>query len=655
MRKLHSRRLLAALSQAALSVTAVHAQSTPASVVSLSEVVVTAARMPQDPSLMPQGVQVITAQDIQAAGMSNANEAIRWLGGVVGRTDTTGGRDQTLDLRGFGEAASSNLVVLVDGVRQNEGDSTGIALSWIPVSSIERIEIVRGSSAVLYGEGSTAGAINIITQKGLAEPGGSVSFGFGSLGTRESAASLSTVSGPWRFQLNGSDRNTDNHRDNYAFQDRSTLGRATWVDSNSLISVQLGIASTGGRLPGGLTLAQFNQNPRQTNTPKDNGTTDSSSFLISGETDLGSWRLATDLNHRVRELNFEYPDQPSLALVKNNSDRFGTRVWREFKQGHTVQKFLLGVDLEHWEQKNTGYVYGTTTDAEIKQESRAIYARHEIFFPSVDLKVFAGARRTLADRLSRGDPPGEFADSNNSWDLGGAMALGKSSEVFGKIGSSFRLPNANEYSCYVAFCPGGANKLLPQVSNDAELGWRQKSAHGKWTARLYRSNLDREIGYDPMLYSNVNFDPTRREGIEFDVSEKLTKQVDAGLQLAFRSAKFRSGSYAGKTVPLVSDRSLIGRLTYRQSSTQQWLFTTQWLSSQVIGDDFNNSSVSKIPGYALLNLRYSQKLNEWTLAIDAQNLLDRTYYNYRTYVDPTYQSIYPESGRTFMLTAQRRF
>jgi iron complex outermembrane receptor protein len=365
--------------------------------------------------------------------------------------------------------------------------------------------------------------------------------------------------------------------------------------------------------------------------------------------------LATDLNYRVRELNFEYPDQPSLALIKNNSDRLGSRVWREFKQGISVQKLLLGFDLERWEQKNTGYVFGTTTDAEIKQDSRAIYARHEIFLPSMGLKVFAGARRTLADRLSRGDPPGEYADSNNSWDFGGAVALGSSSEVFGKIGSSFRLPNANEYSCYVAYCPGGANKLLAQISNDAELGWRQKSALAQWTARLYRSNLEREIGYDPVLYSNVNFDPTRREGVEFDVSAKLTKQVDAGVQLAFRSAKFRSGSYAGKTVPLVPDRSLIGRLTYRQSATQQLLFTTQWVSSQVIGDDFNNSSTSKIPGYAILNLRYSQKFNDWTLAVDAQNLLDRTYYNYRTYANPTYESIYPESGRTFMLTAQRRF
>ena len=100
---------------------------------------------------------------------------------------------------------------------------------------------------------------------------------------------------------------------------------------------------------------------------------------------------------------------------------------------------------------------------------------------------------------------------------------------------------------------------------------------------------------------------------------------------------------------------LLTRLAYRQSGTQQWLLTTQWVSAQRIGDDFDNSSSSKIPAYAILNLRYSQKFNDWTFALAAQNLLDKTYYNYRTYVNSTYQSIYPESGRTYLLTAQRSF
>ena len=205
--------LYVALSPTLLAVSLSHAQTQTAPARSLSETVVTAARTPQDPTLLPQGVLVITAEQIQAAGMTHANEAIRWLGGVVGRIDTSGGRDQTLDLRGFGEAASSNVVILVDGVRQNEGDSAGASLSWIPIESIERIEIVRGSGSVMYGEGATAGVINIITQKGLTEPGGSASVALGSHATRDARVSVNTVADAWRLQVHANAFDTDNHRE----------------------------------------------------------------------------------------------------------------------------------------------------------------------------------------------------------------------------------------------------------------------------------------------------------------------------------------------------------------------------------------------------------------------------------------------------------
>jgi iron complex outermembrane receptor protein len=277
-----------------------------------------------------------------------------------------------------------------------------------------------------------------------------------------------------------------------------------------------------------------------------------------------------------------------------------------------------------------------------------------MFFQPMGLKVFAGLRRTFADRVAVGNPPGEFAATNTSWDLGAALNLGAASEVFGKIGNSFRLPNANEYTCYVQYCPGGADKLLPQLSKDMELGFRQKPVWGQWTARLYRSNLTREIGYDPMI-GNVNFDPTRREGIELDASTKLANQLDGGLQFAVRSASFRSGSYAGKTIPLVANRLLTARLVYRQSGTQRWLLTSQLVSAQRIGDDFDNTGNSKIAGYATLNLRYSHKVDAWTYAATANNLLDKRYFNYRTYSDETAKSVYPEAGRTFLVSAQRSF
>jgi len=630
------------------SLPSLHAQT-----VELNPVVVTANRMPVDPSLLPQGVTVITRNEIETAGFSHANEVVRWLGGVTGRIDTTGGRDQTLDLRGFGETSGSNLVILIDGVRQNEGDMSGASLSWIPVSGIERIEIVRGSSSVLYGEGATAGAINIITSQALREPTGSVSLAVGSDATREGQFALNTISGDWRFQINGTARNTDNHRDNFANKEISSLARATWTDDIKLFSVQFGSVNIKNRLPGELTEAQYLANSRQTNKPNDHGQSDSTRLLLSVELPLDAWRLATDLSFRRSHLSADLPSEPTTLDTKTESTRLGTRLWRQFESGMTQQRILLGLDIERWRQNTDGELFGGYANANprITQESQSIYARHEVTLKPADIKFFVGVRHTEADRLSVGNPPGKFKHGNTSWDFGTTLRVGPTSELFGKIGTSFRLPNANEYTCYVQFCPGGAAQLLPQTSRDFDLGWRQRLAWGDWSVRYYLNNLNNEIGYDPGVYSNVNFDPTRREGVELEAKAKLSKRVDVGLQLATRRAVFLEGVYAGNTVPLVPNSTFTAHITFQQSASQQWIVSTQMVSAQRIGEDFDNTSPHKIPAYSLLNVRYNHALGLWSFSAVVNNLLDKKYYNYRTYAD----SIYPESGRTFLLTAQRRF
>ena len=133
----------------------------------LPAVTVTATRFAEPAAALPLGVSVITADEIRSAGANTVNEAIMKLLGVVGRLDTSGGNNYSLDLRGFGSTAGSNQVVIVDGLRLNEGDLTSASLSAIPIDTIETIEVLRGTGAVLYGEGATGGVIVITTKAGM--------------------------------------------------------------------------------------------------------------------------------------------------------------------------------------------------------------------------------------------------------------------------------------------------------------------------------------------------------------------------------------------------------------------------------------------------------------------------------------------------------
>ena len=134
----------------------------------LAPVVVTATRFADDAAALPYGVSVVTAAEIRNAGVSSVTEALMKLLGVPGRLDLAGGGDYRLDLRGFGETAGSNQVVVVDGLRVNEADLGAARLAGIAIDTVERIEVVRGGGAVLYGEGATGGVIVITTRAAAA-------------------------------------------------------------------------------------------------------------------------------------------------------------------------------------------------------------------------------------------------------------------------------------------------------------------------------------------------------------------------------------------------------------------------------------------------------------------------------------------------------
>ena len=131
----------------------------------LEEVVVTATRDVEEIRKIPANVTVITKEEIEQSNAQNRVDLLRDEVGVVVRDFYGNGKTASVDIRGFGETAPLNTLVLVDGRRVNEIDLSGVDWTQIPLDQIERIEIVRGAGSVLYGDNAVGGVINIITKK----------------------------------------------------------------------------------------------------------------------------------------------------------------------------------------------------------------------------------------------------------------------------------------------------------------------------------------------------------------------------------------------------------------------------------------------------------------------------------------------------------
>ena len=129
----------------------------------LDPVVVTATRTEKKDLEVPASVRVYTAEDIENTGASNVFEALKFTEGMVFGSQGPGGQSMgnmngDIVLRGM----EKGTIVLLNGVPLNLSGTT--TLENLPVGAVERIEMVKGNGAVLYGSQASGGVINIITK-----------------------------------------------------------------------------------------------------------------------------------------------------------------------------------------------------------------------------------------------------------------------------------------------------------------------------------------------------------------------------------------------------------------------------------------------------------------------------------------------------------
>ena len=129
----------------------------------MDELVVQSTRIETPLDLMSSSVDVITAEELQASGVSYVADALLLQPGISGSRSGGAGQATQLYLRG---AKPQHTLILVDGVRMNgQLDLNGYDLANLDLNSVERIEILKGPQSTLYGSDAMAGVINIITTK----------------------------------------------------------------------------------------------------------------------------------------------------------------------------------------------------------------------------------------------------------------------------------------------------------------------------------------------------------------------------------------------------------------------------------------------------------------------------------------------------------
>lgn len=626
------------------------------------DVVITGTRQAQQNLKIAALVTVITREQIQDSGVATVNEAVMKLAGVIGSPSLFGGSEYSLDLGGFGDTASSNTVIVVDGIPLREADQSEVRIASIPVENIERIEIQRGSANVLYGEGATAGVINIITRASTGRSknvqNGSVSLALGSFGAKELRANVSKSFEALELNVAGLDARSDGYRDHSQSHTRSGQLSLKGAAEDIRWGMNVSREDMQAKTAGALTQEAFKANPRQAQALSLSNDTQMKMnlerYAAFAEADVGPLVLRADVARKNRfydAVAVQYGSRVPLTF-DTSSNYLGLSA-RNVRQWDGVSnQLIMGMDLTHWDQSRlypTQPSWGTVL---LGSKAHSFYVRNEMDFNTAGVRVSAGWREESFKRhqLFRG-VDSQLDENLQAWDLGLSKSLTANQSVYVRYAKSYRVPNLDEFTS-PAYDMNGAINLLPQTDRTREIGWKyMDSAKRSAGLRLYQTALRHEIVYDPLQYGNINLDETRRQGADIYAQQAVHPQVNLMASLGLRQSTMERGANAGKYLPLAARQVASLRAEWTAMTDHKISLGWMYVGRQYIAGDFTNEQ--SMASYALLDMRYGYRVGSWDLSAVVRNLTDKKYYSYATTTDG--YSVYPDPGRSLTFTARYRF
>ena len=171
-----------------------------------ADVFVTATRTPISKNNVIADTTTITEEEIKRAGLSSLSELLQRQPSIEISNNGGQGKVSTFSIRG---TSSTHSIVLIDGIRINAATSGFTAIENIPLSQIEKIEILRGPASSLYGPDAIGGVIQIFTKKGLEGFKPYIGIGYGRYNTSSLQTGLRGGDSQTTYAINFSGINTD--------------------------------------------------------------------------------------------------------------------------------------------------------------------------------------------------------------------------------------------------------------------------------------------------------------------------------------------------------------------------------------------------------------------------------------------------------------
>ncbi|MFL2600076.1 MAG: TonB-dependent receptor family protein [Flavobacteriaceae bacterium] len=618
-------------------------------VLDLNEVIVNSSKIPSRLSDIPLSVNVLdTALNVNILQQNSLKEYINRIPGVFTLNANNFAQDLRISIRGFGARSAfgiRGIKLIVDGIPETTPDGQG-QLDNLNLGIIERVEVIRGPSASLYGNAS-GGVIKINSISNFENNFVNLKSTYGSYGMQNYQGSfgLKRLNSEALVHLNKISSN--------GYRDRSGIEQTNFLSRLRLNTKSIGVFS--GSLsytdspyagdPGGLTDQERNNNRSQARARNiDYDTYESINHFKSSlqwelkNSEKISWNASTFYSKRnfYGKLPFEFG-----GIVDLDRDFWGGNF--NFKLSSINEKvsntLLLGLDLGFQKDrrkrfKNIKGVQGEITLNQIESfENRSFYLIDHLKYKKALITI--GLRwdnNTLA--TDKTDYSIELYKLNPS--IGINMSVSKNKNIWVSFSSSFETPTLSELSSNPYGDSGLNPQLIAQKALNFEFGYRSKMKNKYFEMVAFYIPTDDEITpYEIEQFPGRTFyrnaGKTSRKGIEIIFNHNISKKINFDNSYTFSDFKFREFTSGGNNLndnylPGIPKNIFNSNISYKTENGL--IFLTELIYNDKIYSS-NNNDVFEKP-YWLSNFKISKKINNknlfWDIYFGLNNIFN-TYYS----------------------------
>jgi iron complex outermembrane receptor protein len=695
-----------------------YTQETEQDTIKLDAVVVSANRMPIVLKKTPGAISLVTPKTLTLMPKTiGAEEALRLVPGI--RIDNQhNGERVHISIRGQGiltERGLRGIGVVLDGIPINDPSGFAPDLYDVDWETVEKIEVLRGPSAGLYGSSGAAGLLNITTKNGGNKTlGGAFSQSFGSNGFYKTLVQLNGTQNTTDYRVSYSREAGDGYRDHQAFW-ANKLYEKLCFQLNDKIKISQILSHTDyfHQNPEGLNLAQLD-NPTQANPDacpfNEYQKTNRTTFGLTGVYDINkkqniqtyafyrTWKYKETSNKAAEYRNYTDPGaglQYNLNLQTGNLKHHFS-LGADFKwQNINMYKLKSAANSNRVESIDETNIETDTLLANqiINQQSAGVFAIYKLEFGKLNLignLRYDDIQNELTDKMMWIDTAKTNMDfSQTSFRLGASYNFYDAFTLFANYSQGFMPPSTEELAANPVGYSGFNTHLVPATSDCYEVGTRGYIGDKiYYDITAFAMNTENDVfrfkqsgrGYQEVFYGNAG--NSERYGIETYFAIDILKSLNLQVAYTYSDFKYTSAeidpvytdtNYVlttppvdGQYLPNSPKHQLYAELRYKINKNFKFSLGTEYQSEWAIYTDAKAYNGELDPtiyqnwqdGFNLYNARiiynWKYKTLSGEISLSARNFTGESYMAF-TEPDPDGNSYQPGPKQEFFAGIKIKF